>query len=637
MQCQLNRKRIVDSNKEGVTRLCSKVSGIPAVDELRPITLLNCDYKLLSKCLVQRIRPKLHLVIKSGQLCSIERKNILFGVSNIVSSILNVQRKRSHACLISLDFYKAYDRVFLAFLIKVLKKMNFGHSFIAWIAMLHEGATTRFLLDVLSQAIEVRFSIRQGDPISMILYIIYIEPLLLALERNLRGLQIPNIVQVSSSVPEILEAYCDDINVVTDDLSDFLKLSATVTTFERFSGAILSRNRKCKVLGLGKWSTREDWPLTWLQCVDSVKMFGIFVSNSYVEMIRMNWEYRLDKFKKVLLSWNSRIFFSLQQKVEVVKIFALSRIYYVASILPMRKGIVKKLESMIGKFLWSGLGIMKIALDELKNPKSQGGLGLPCILSMNKALMSSQCLRLLRSQDEKSIAHLDFWMGPLLTDIFPMMGQNATATVTPEYFSEIGECLAELMVKNVLTSSSTTLANRIIYRNLVSLPQPKVMFENIGVSYTNVWKRLHSPAVPYGNRDVMLRLIHNKLPVQERLCRIGIARDPWCPYCTNESCDLVHFFCNCIRTKVVWSWLRLVVIDLKQEIGQCSNWDLLNLMYPKNNRENEVAWLISFYVEFTWNHFLLEEAELDLEKFFGFLSFKYKSRALCVGEIRELE
>ena len=112
LQCQLNRRRIVDSNKEGVTRLCSKVSGIPAVDDLRPITLLNCDYKLLSKCLVGRIRPKLHLVIKSGQLCSIERKNILFGVSNIVSSILNVQRKKSQACLISLDFYKAYDEFF---------------------------------------------------------------------------------------------------------------------------------------------------------------------------------------------------------------------------------------------------------------------------------------------------------------------------------------------------------------------------------------------------------------------------------------------------------------------------------------------------------------------------------------------
>ena len=40
-QCQLDIKRMVESNTEGVTRLGPKVDGIPGVDELRPITLLN--------------------------------------------------------------------------------------------------------------------------------------------------------------------------------------------------------------------------------------------------------------------------------------------------------------------------------------------------------------------------------------------------------------------------------------------------------------------------------------------------------------------------------------------------------------------------------------------------------------------
>ena len=66
-QCQLQRKRIVDSNIEGVTRLCPKVDGVPSVDELRPITLLDCDYKILSKWFVKRMKPVLPFVIKSGQ------------------------------------------------------------------------------------------------------------------------------------------------------------------------------------------------------------------------------------------------------------------------------------------------------------------------------------------------------------------------------------------------------------------------------------------------------------------------------------------------------------------------------------------------------------------------------------------
>ena len=68
MQCQLDRKRIVESNKEGVTRLAPKVNGVPSVDELRPITLLNCDYKILTMWLVRRMKPVLPYVIKSGQL-----------------------------------------------------------------------------------------------------------------------------------------------------------------------------------------------------------------------------------------------------------------------------------------------------------------------------------------------------------------------------------------------------------------------------------------------------------------------------------------------------------------------------------------------------------------------------------------
>ena len=108
-QCQLDRKRIVNSNKEGVTRLGPKVDGVPCVDELRPITLLNCDYKLLSKWFVKRVKPVLHFVIKSGQLCTVGKKNILFGVSNILSSLLSVKQRKMQACLISLDFFKAYD------------------------------------------------------------------------------------------------------------------------------------------------------------------------------------------------------------------------------------------------------------------------------------------------------------------------------------------------------------------------------------------------------------------------------------------------------------------------------------------------------------------------------------------------
>ena len=91
----------------------------------------------------------------------------------------------------------------------------------------------------------------------MILFIIYIEPLLITLEEELSGFRMGSLVQKT-------ESFCDDVNVVTNNLLDFVITDEVVGMFEKSSGAILSRNSKCKVLGFGTWAKKENWPLNWL-------------------------------------------------------------------------------------------------------------------------------------------------------------------------------------------------------------------------------------------------------------------------------------------------------------------------------------------------------------------------------------
>ena len=95
----------------------------------------------------------------------------------------------------------------LSYLVKVMQAMDFPVDFVKWILMLHEGATKRFILGFLTDPISVLFSIRQEDPLSMLLYIIYIEPLLMMIRRMTKGLA------VSSSVQQQDDDYCDDINL----------------------------------------------------------------------------------------------------------------------------------------------------------------------------------------------------------------------------------------------------------------------------------------------------------------------------------------------------------------------------------------------------------------------------------------
>ena len=628
LQCQLDRRRIVDSNKEGVTRLCPKVSAVPAVDELRPITLLNCDYKILSKLFVMRMKPKLPSVIRSGQLCTVGKKNILFGVSNVLSSLFQVQQENRKACLINLDFFKAYDRVLLDFLLKVMQKMNFGEAFISWIHMLHQGARTRFILGFLTRAILVRFSIRQGDPLSMILYIINVEPLLMALEKSPSGLKL-------ASVQQTLEAYCDDINVTTDDLEDFKRLELKIIEFEKFSGALLSRNKKCNVIGFGGWARKDSWPITWLKPVSCVKIFGVFICDSYSELLNTNWEFRFQKFRNAVFSWSSRMLSTLQQRVEVVRVFALSRVFYISSILPIKSSMIKKFESLIGKFIWQGSGkILRVAIEELKNVHLAGGLNLPCLATMSNSLLTSQCIRLLRSGDTKSIAHVDYWIGSLVADLIPGLGLGKEALKTHEYFEKVADTLALVMMSETLTAASVNnVTNKVIYKDLASFPTPKV---ELGATYdyNQSWKRLHCWVIDSEARDTMFLLIHNKLPVSERLFRIGAKLDPYCPFCPEAViADIDHFFCACDRTKLGWAWTRLKILGLCQLQGSSpTNWELLNLFFPKTRFELEILWLLSHYVNYVWRQCFMKNKVVKVEKLFGFLTFKYKSSNLIFGE-----
>ena len=626
LQCQLDRFKIIESNNVGATRLAPKVSGVPQIDELRPITLLNCDYKILTKLFVFRMIPILMFVIRSGQLCTVGNKNILFGVNNVLSSILHVKKKKVGGCLISLDFYKAYDRVLVDFLLLVMKKMNFSERFCSWVKMLHVGAKTKFILEFLTKTIDVRFSIRQGDPLAMLLYIIYIEPLLLFLERKIVGLK-------CCGIPKCIEAYCDDINILTNQVSDFLVLDSAVRKFEEVSGAILSRNKKCKILGFGTWKDRVVWPLNYLKTVQELKIFGVFFVDSYRSMIKRNWDFRFVKFLDVIKSWSPRVLETLSQRVEVLKVFALSRVYYIASILPINITMVRKFEKEMGKFLWTASGkVLRVSINELKNIPEKGGQGLPCILSRCKSLMLSQLLRLLRSGDEKCLGHVGFWIGELLGGFVAGLDGGEHADDVPVYFDFLANLVVEAMAADLVTTENwKTVTNRVIYlEHAEAFPVPKVEIE-AGVSYKAVWQRLSSPVLTAPARDVLFLLLHNKLPVKERMFRIGLAVDPYCDFCPGAViCDVVHYFCTCLRVSQVWGWLRARLVGmLGDNSGQCSDWELLNLFHPSSNSEKESIWLIGTYVARVWEEtFVRGGTMVKGEQFFGFMRFKYKTAQL---------
>ena len=97
-------------------------------------------------------------------------------------------------------------------------------------------------------------------------------------------------------------------------------------------------------MGLGQWQGNHVWPLDWIQTVDMVKVLGFHVCPQYSETLRCTWEAVFQGFQRRLFSWESRLLNTLQQRVAVAQTFALSKLWYVAQLLPLPSALLKKIE-----------------------------------------------------------------------------------------------------------------------------------------------------------------------------------------------------------------------------------------------------------------------------------------------------
>ena len=311
--------------------------------------------------------------------------------------------------------------------------------------------------------------------------------------------------------------------------------------------------------------------------------------------------------------------------------FSFSRIFYIAAVLPMPQNFIKRVDMSVGKFLWNLSGkLLRVSLQDIKLPKSRGGLGLICLSSMAKSLRLSQLLRLLKSGDDKSVSHIWFWIGSLLEDLIPDRGQAELINIVPKYYESLAEILADAKISGTVSSLNWRfLTNKLIYKSLEDT-FPKCKIEQVAShALTDSWQKILLPCLASSTREVLYLIIHNKLPTQERLFRVGMINDPYCQSCLPiigaVQGDREHVFCNCLRVQEVWNILKSLIIKRLPASFSGSNLDIITLNFPKQKDDAEVVWLMGRYLEESWRLVKGNEGNrLSKRKFFGFLKFKYR-------------
>ena len=134
------QKSFTKDQHRGVIKMLPKKNKSPnRVVNLRPITLLNVDYKLVTKVVASRVKLILPRIIHTDQQGFISNRfmgNNVLDVQTLMHLLESLETKADTAIL-SLDIHKAFDSVDWSFLNMVLRSYGFPSYFLNWVDAMH--------------------------------------------------------------------------------------------------------------------------------------------------------------------------------------------------------------------------------------------------------------------------------------------------------------------------------------------------------------------------------------------------------------------------------------------------------------------------------------------------------------------
>ena len=215
--------------RQGILNLIPKAGKDSRyVKNLRPITLLNTDYKIIEKVIANKMTPALKEIIHPDQRGFMKERRISVNIRKMLDIIHLAEKEDIEAVILSLDFVKCFDKCSFKILHGSLDYFGFGKIVKEWTKILY----TDFQVKVqnngyFSQKIKVNKGVHQGGCCSSVYFLVIAEILAIALRQNdeIEGIQFKDI-------KNLLNQFADDMDVCS--LATEKSIKAILEELEKF-------------------------------------------------------------------------------------------------------------------------------------------------------------------------------------------------------------------------------------------------------------------------------------------------------------------------------------------------------------------------------------------------------------------
>ncbi|XP_056298028.1 uncharacterized protein LOC130211313 [Pseudoliparis swirei] len=464
-------------------------------------------------------------LIHPDQACAVPGRKITDSLVLIRDTICYARDRNIRLVVLNLDFEKAFDRVSHQYLFEVLKKVGFPERMITWVGLLYRGITSKFLANGhLTNAVQINCGVRQGCPLSALLYVIGIEPLAQAFRQDklISGITIPG----SGGLKSKCIFYMDDINILCTDLLSINRTLDLTDWYGRASGSKLNRNKtQAQFYGPWKATDRTGLPLTVTQT--DQRILGVKFDREGGG--KTNWPDVVGKVRQRLGYWTLRGL-TLEGKVLIIKSVILPLLLLISSVFIPPKKVLLDLERAIFYFLW-GSKWERLRRSEMKKTKEKGGKGVPDLLLFLGSRYTALHIMAATapSRNQKTADMTRFWMGSYLQSLklIPRDLRKPTSFNLPPAYAFIQMFLKKYELEK---EDLETLTN---HRCLISVVQEREPVSPVrGLAFgepSMVWRNVNHSALPNRLRDLSWMVAHEILPVRAVMHSRGMSASSTCP------------------------------------------------------------------------------------------------------------